>query len=197
MGRNKIVMKKIEDPGARQQFYSKRKGSIVKKSNELGVLCDTDIALLMFSPTGEVTTYSRGESFEDIMINAMKQPDELNRRSTPNPDEEHLMQSLAQSKSERKMIEKIAIVEAHMEKLNELKQTLSEAQEKISSYEPQVENINTVEEADAYNQYLLGAMERIQRSKAKLLANQEFLQRNENVAMAWVNAEDMSAAGND
>ncbi|KAH0665656.1 hypothetical protein KY285_026862 [Solanum tuberosum] len=145
MGRNKIVMKKIEDPGARQQFYSKRKGSIVKKSNELGILCDTDIALLMFSPTGEVTTYSSGKSFEDIMINAMKQPDELNRRS----------------------------------------------------YEPQVEHINTVKEADAYKQYLLGAMERIQRSKAKLLANQEFLQRNENVAMASVNAEDIAAAGNE
>ncbi|KAG5600398.1 hypothetical protein H5410_031768 [Solanum commersonii] len=88
-------------------------------------------------------------------------------------------------------------VEAHKEKLNELKQTLSEAQEKISSYEPQVENINTVEEADAYKQYLLGAMERIQRSKAKLLANQEFLQRNENVAMPSVNAENMAAAGNE
>ncbi|KAK4718349.1 hypothetical protein R3W88_016687 [Solanum pinnatisectum] len=80
MGRNKVVMKKIEDPVSRQQFYSKRKDSIVKKSNELGVLCDTDIALLMFSPTDQVTSYSSGESFEDIMINAMNQPDELNRR---------------------------------------------------------------------------------------------------------------------
>ncbi|KAK6786656.1 hypothetical protein RDI58_015181 [Solanum bulbocastanum] len=61
MGRNKVVMKKIEDPVSRQQFYSKRKDSIVKKSNELGVLCDTDIALLMFSPTGQVTSYSSGE----------------------------------------------------------------------------------------------------------------------------------------
>ncbi|TMW82854.1 hypothetical protein EJD97_004418, partial [Solanum chilense] len=69
------------DPVYHQQFYSKCKDRIVKKSN---------IALLMVSPNGEVTSYSSGEIFEDIMIKAMNQPDELNRRSTPNPDEEVL-----------------------------------------------------------------------------------------------------------
>ncbi|XP_015078430.2 agamous-like MADS-box protein AGL66 [Solanum pennellii] len=185
-------MKKIEDPESRKQFYSKRKDSLVKKSNELGVVCDTYIALLMFSPTGEVTTYSRGKSFEGIMINAINQPDELNRQPTPNPDEEHLMQSLAQSKAERGMIEKISMYEAHKEKLSELQKTLSEAKEKRRFYEPQVENINTVEEVDVYKEYLLGAMERVKRSKA----NQEFLKRNRNVMLSSVNAEDMAAACN-
>uniref|UniRef100_A0A3Q7GTU2 MADS-box domain-containing protein n=1 Tax=Solanum lycopersicum TaxID=4081 RepID=A0A3Q7GTU2_SOLLC len=68
MGRNKIVIKKIEDAVSRQQFYSKCKDSIVKKSNELGFLCDTNIALLMVSPYGEVTSYSGGESFETKAI---------------------------------------------------------------------------------------------------------------------------------
>ncbi|XP_015078431.1 agamous-like MADS-box protein AGL66 [Solanum pennellii] len=136
------MMKKTEDPVSRQQFYSKCKDSIVKKSNELGALCDTNIALLMVSPNGEMTSYSSGKSFEDIMIKEMNQPDELNRRSTPNPDEE-----------------------AHKEKLTELQKILSEAKEKRSSYEPQVENINTLEEADAYKEYLLGAMGRVQQSK--------------------------------
>ncbi|XP_027770887.1 agamous-like MADS-box protein AGL104 [Solanum pennellii] len=74
MGHNKIVMKKIEDPTSRKQFYSNRKDSIVKKSNELAVVCGTDVALLMFSPAGQVTTYSSKESVEDIMIEAMKKP---------------------------------------------------------------------------------------------------------------------------
>ncbi|XP_015078433.1 agamous-like MADS-box protein AGL66 [Solanum pennellii] len=174
MDRNKIMMKIIEDPVSRQQFYSKCKDSIVKKSNELGLLCDTNIALLMVSPNGEVTSYSGGESFEDIMINAMNQFDELNQQFTPNPNEQD-----------------------HKKKLNEVEQTLHEAQEKISSYEPQAENINTVEEADAYEQYLLGVIGRIQLSKAKFLDNQEFLKRNENVAMASVNAEDIAPIGND
>ena len=80
-----------------------------------------------------------------------------------------------------------------MAKFNDLKQTLSEAHEKIrlniyplldiikmssviticflgsvSSYEPQVGNINTVEETDAYKQYLLGGTKQIQRSKVSI-----------------------------
>ncbi|KAK6785000.1 hypothetical protein RDI58_018455 [Solanum bulbocastanum] len=67
MGRKKIVMKKIEDPISRQQFYSKRKDSIVKKSNELAVLCDTEVALLMFSPAGQVTSYSSKERLMEFL----------------------------------------------------------------------------------------------------------------------------------
>ncbi|TMX02340.1 hypothetical protein EJD97_021944 [Solanum chilense] len=72
MGHNKIVMKKIEDPTSRKQFYSNRKDNIVKKSNELAVVCGTDVALLMFSRAGQETTYSSKESVEDITIEAMK-----------------------------------------------------------------------------------------------------------------------------
>ncbi|MCD7447411.1 hypothetical protein HAX54_028483, partial [Datura stramonium] len=57
MGHNKLVMKKIEDSTSRQHTYSKRKDSIVKKANELAVLCDTDVALLMFSPNGQCRGY--------------------------------------------------------------------------------------------------------------------------------------------
>ena len=67
MDRNKIMIKIIEDPISRQQFYSKCKDSIVKKSNELGLLCDTNIALLMVSPNGEVTSCSGGERLIRIL----------------------------------------------------------------------------------------------------------------------------------
>ncbi|XP_015170382.1 agamous-like MADS-box protein AGL66 isoform X1 [Solanum tuberosum] len=192
MGRNKLVMKKIEDPISRQQFYSKRKDTILKKSNELAVLCDTDVALLMFSPAGQVTSYSSKESVEDIMVRAMNKS--VNQRLIPNPNEQLLMQSLTQSKSEGKMVGKIAIAEAHGKKLNELKETLIEAQQKIRYYKPQVENISSVQEAEAYAQFLRSNMEQIQQSKAKLLGVQGFLQKNEYPA---VNTEDMAAAGNE
>ncbi|WMV39068.1 hypothetical protein MTR67_032453 [Solanum verrucosum] len=182
MGRNKLVMKKIEDPISRQQFYSKRKDTILKKSNELAVLCDTDVALLMFSPAGQVTIYSSKESVEDIMVRAMNKS--VNQRLILNPNEQLLMQSLTQSKSEGQM--------AHGKKLNELKETLREAQQKIRYYKPQVENISSVQEADAYAQFLRSNMEQIQQSKAKLLGVQGFLQRNEYPA---VNTEDTAAAG--
>ncbi|XP_070008845.1 agamous-like MADS-box protein AGL104 [Nicotiana tabacum] len=107
MGRNKLVMKKIENSTSRQQTYSKRKDSIVKKANELAVLCDTDVALLMFSPTGQLTSYSSRGSVEDIMLRVVNRPGELHRR--PIPNEQHFSQRLTQLKYESEMVEKIAM----------------------------------------------------------------------------------------
>lgn len=42
---------------ARQTKYSKRKIGLLKKAKELAVLCDTDLSLLMFSPTGRPSLY--------------------------------------------------------------------------------------------------------------------------------------------
>ncbi|KAH9805042.1 hypothetical protein KPL71_002300 [Citrus sinensis] len=53
MGRRKLKIRRLESMKARQTKYSKRKIGILKKARELAVLCDTDLALLMFSPTGK------------------------------------------------------------------------------------------------------------------------------------------------
>ncbi|KAL7000221.1 hypothetical protein U1Q18_001369, partial [Sarracenia purpurea var. burkii] len=58
MGRNKLSVRRIENPASRQIIYSKRKDGIVKKANELSVLCDTDVGLIMFSPTGRLTSFA-------------------------------------------------------------------------------------------------------------------------------------------
>ncbi|KAK4257199.1 hypothetical protein QN277_006819 [Acacia crassicarpa] len=53
MGRVKLKIKKLENISNRQVTFSKRKSGILKKAKELSILCDIDIALLMFSPTGK------------------------------------------------------------------------------------------------------------------------------------------------
>lgn len=58
MGRVKLEIKKIENPTNRQVTYSKRRNGLIKKAYELSVLCDIDIALIMFSPSGKLTQYS-------------------------------------------------------------------------------------------------------------------------------------------
>lgn len=58
MGRNKLSVRKIDNQTSRQVTYSKRKDAIVKKASELSVLCDTDVGLLMFSPTGRFTSFA-------------------------------------------------------------------------------------------------------------------------------------------
>ncbi|KAM3301656.1 hypothetical protein P3S67_016158 [Capsicum chacoense] len=177
MGRNKCVMEKIEDPTSRQRTYSKRKDSFVKKAKALATLCDTDVAFLMFSPTGQVTSYSSRGSVEDVMLRIVNNP--------------HLSHSLTQSKYEGQMVEKIAAHEAELMKLN---QRVREAQEKIRYYEPQVENISSVQEADAYQKFLTSAMEQIQRSQERLLGCEGFVQGIENVVVASVNTADTTYA---
>jgi len=57
MGRVKLKIKKLESVSNRQVTYSKRRNGILKKAKELSILCDIDIILLMFSPTGGATLF--------------------------------------------------------------------------------------------------------------------------------------------
>ncbi|RID47833.1 hypothetical protein BRARA_I04398 [Brassica rapa] len=53
MGRKKIELKKIECPKEKSSKFSKRKKGLLKKAEEMAVLCDSDIILLVFSPTSK------------------------------------------------------------------------------------------------------------------------------------------------
>nr|AAT46097.1 APETALA3-like protein [Akebia trifoliata] len=57
MGRGKIEIKRIENSTSRQVTYSKRRAGIMKKAQELTVLCDAEVSLIMFSSTGKFTEY--------------------------------------------------------------------------------------------------------------------------------------------
>ncbi|KAK8963459.1 MADS-box transcription factor 16 [Platanthera guangdongensis] len=57
MGRGKIGMKKIENPTSRQVTYSKRRLGIMKKAEELTVLCDARVSLVIFSSSGRLADY--------------------------------------------------------------------------------------------------------------------------------------------
>nr|BAU88525.1 DEFICIENS-like gene [Tricyrtis sp. Shinonome]BAU88526.1 DEFICIENS-like gene [Tricyrtis sp. Shinonome] len=57
MGRGKIEIKKIENSTNRQVTYSKRRTGIMKKANELTVLCDAEVSLVMFSSTGKLSEF--------------------------------------------------------------------------------------------------------------------------------------------
>ncbi|XP_024515497.1 MADS-box transcription factor 23 isoform X2 [Selaginella moellendorffii] len=58
MGRGKIEIKRIENATNRQVTFSKRRGGLLKKAHELSVLCDAQIALIIFSSTGKLFEYS-------------------------------------------------------------------------------------------------------------------------------------------
>ncbi|XP_022897687.1 agamous-like MADS-box protein AGL15 [Olea europaea var. sylvestris] len=58
MGRGKIEIKKIENSNSRQVTFSKRRQGLLKKAYELSVLCEADVAVIIFSSTGKLFEYS-------------------------------------------------------------------------------------------------------------------------------------------
>lgn len=58
MGRGKIEIKRIENANSRQVTFSKRRAGLLKKSKELAVLCDAEVAVIIFSSTGKLFEYS-------------------------------------------------------------------------------------------------------------------------------------------
>ncbi|KAI3989242.1 hypothetical protein MKX01_031528 [Papaver californicum] len=57
MGRAKLEIKYIESSSNRQVTYSKRRSGLMKKANELTILCDAKVCLIMFSNTGKLHEY--------------------------------------------------------------------------------------------------------------------------------------------
>ncbi|KAJ9568398.1 hypothetical protein OSB04_004364 [Centaurea solstitialis] len=58
MGRGKVELKRIENPTNRQVTFSKRRDGLLKKAIELSILCDAEVALLVFSPSGKAYNFS-------------------------------------------------------------------------------------------------------------------------------------------
>nr|BAS04473.1 MADS box protein [Gentiana scabra] len=58
MGRGKIEIKRIENNTNRQVTFCKRRNGLLKKAYELSVLCDAEVALVVFSSRGRVYEYA-------------------------------------------------------------------------------------------------------------------------------------------
>ncbi|KAL1568542.1 MADS-box protein-like protein isoform X4 [Salvia divinorum] len=54
MGRGKVELKRIENKINRQVTFAKRRNGLLKKAYELSVLCDAEVALIIFSSKGKL-----------------------------------------------------------------------------------------------------------------------------------------------
>ena len=61
MGRKKIRIERIADERNRQVTFTKRKNGLMKKAMELSVLCDCQIALVIFNSNNKLFQYSSGD----------------------------------------------------------------------------------------------------------------------------------------
>ncbi|XP_052179788.1 agamous-like MADS-box protein MADS2 [Diospyros lotus] len=62
MGRGKVELKRIENKINRQVTFAKRRNGLLKKAYELSVLCDAEVALIIFSNRGKLFEFCSSSS---------------------------------------------------------------------------------------------------------------------------------------
>lgn len=63
-------MKRIENKISRQVTFSKRRSGLLKKAHEISVLCDAEVAVIVFSTVGKLFEYStdfRSERYSSLL----------------------------------------------------------------------------------------------------------------------------------
>ncbi|KAK9060168.1 hypothetical protein SSX86_020872 [Deinandra increscens subsp. villosa] len=62
MGRGRVELKRIENKINRQVTFAKRRNGLLKKAYELSVLCDAEVALIIFSNKGKLYEFCSSSS---------------------------------------------------------------------------------------------------------------------------------------
>ncbi|XP_057510582.1 MADS-box protein SOC1-like [Actinidia eriantha] len=111
MVRGKTQMRRIENATSRQVTFSKRRNGLLKKAFELSVLCDAQVALIVFSPRGKLYEFASSSMQETI------QRYRNHRKDVPidNTLRELNVQHLKQEATE--LMKKIELLEASKRKL--------------------------------------------------------------------------------
>ncbi|KAK4263619.1 hypothetical protein QN277_029008 [Acacia crassicarpa] len=67
MGRGRVQLKRIENKINRQVTFSKRRVGLTKKAHEISVLCDAEVALVVFNHKGKLFEYASDSCMEKIL----------------------------------------------------------------------------------------------------------------------------------
>ncbi|XP_031261144.1 agamous-like MADS-box protein AGL11 [Pistacia vera] len=81
MRRGKIEIKRIENTTNRQVNFCKRRNGLLKKAYELSILCEAEVALIVFSSRGRHYEYSNSSMTSVIERYKKASSDNLNARS--------------------------------------------------------------------------------------------------------------------
>uniref|UniRef100_A0AAR2LJ79 MADS-box domain-containing protein n=1 Tax=Pygocentrus nattereri TaxID=42514 RepID=A0AAR2LJ79_PYGNA len=81
MGRKKIQIQRITDERNRQVTFTKRKFGLMKKAYELSVLCDCEIALIIFNHSNKLFQYASTDMDKVLLkYTEYNEPHEKDRR---------------------------------------------------------------------------------------------------------------------
>ncbi|KAL7241290.1 hypothetical protein ACSBR2_006834 [Camellia fascicularis] len=168
MGRKKVEMKRIESKSSRQVTFSKRRGGLVKKARDLSILCDVDVALLVFSSRGKLYQFcSANNSMAKILKQYHHHPGAKGRFSTGDCEAESRFASF------RTISELLQITKRHLEEpyVDQLSVTdLIQLEKEFDAALTQIKSRKTLLMMESI--MALHEKERILQEENKLLANQ-------------------------
>lgn len=95
MVRGKTQIKRIENTSSRQVTFSKRRSGLLKKAFELSVLCDAEVALIVFSPTGKLYEFSSSSTNQTIERYKKNAKNLGTTRKEADENMEHMMKEAA------------------------------------------------------------------------------------------------------
>ncbi|GAB4861854.1 MADS-box protein soc1 [Ancistrocladus abbreviatus] len=105
MVRGKTEMKRIENATSRQVTFSKRRNGLLKKAFELSVLCDAEVALIIFSPRGKLYEFASGSMQETIARYQKHMKDVHPNEISVEEDVQYLQQETASLMKKIEMLE--------------------------------------------------------------------------------------------
>ncbi|PKU72413.1 MADS-box protein GGM13 [Dendrobium catenatum] len=182
MGRVKLEIKKIENNTNRQVTFSKRRNGLIKKAYELSVLCDIDIALIMFSPSGRLSTFSGRRRIEDVIEKCINVR-EHDKGGRAKLDKDYLMRTLTKLKYENDMAADQANpemlstnfkVEELQRELNACQQQLQMLEKYLRFLEPNPASLDSsisLSELESYEKFFIESLANVSEKKNLLLGN--------------------------
>ncbi|KAL4595296.1 hypothetical protein ACB092_12G081700 [Castanea dentata] len=187
MVRGKIQMKRIENATSRQVTFSKRRNGLLKKAYELSVLCDAEVAVIIFSQKGRLYEFSS----TDMQKTIERYHKYAKGGQTSNTEGE---QNLQQLKGESEiMSQKIELIQLSQRKLlgyGLSSCTLDELQEIDSQLERSLRNIRA-RKAELFMENIehLKAKERLLKEENERLCHQMSGQEKEVVTHCSQNSQ--------
>lgn len=131
MGRGKIDIRRIESSSSRKVTFAKRRVGLVKKAQELSILCDAEVGLIVFSPAGKLFEFASTSMLEvvDRYMKFTKERQILDHHEKDNHDPWHqeircLMKQVETLQSTCKHMKGEDIMNLNLKDLHQLEQQI-------------------------------------------------------------------------
>ncbi|XP_058759779.1 MADS-box protein SOC1-like [Vicia villosa] len=158
MVRGKTQMKRIENATSRQVTFSKRRNGLMKKAFELSILCDAEVALIVFSPRGRLYEFASSSILETIeryrshtrINNTPKTSESAENTQHLKEEAENMMKKIDLLETSKRKLLGEGLGTCSIEELQKIEQQLEKSITKIRAKKTQVfrEQIDQLKEKE-------------------------------------------------